>query len=233
MTKTLKKVFAFCFSLLMISLTALWVMAAEGDNAVPAGEGNVIVDGICYSADMKKIISFTELFTADSFTVPDGVVEIGERAFYGTLIKSIIMADSVEKIDKDAFYRSEIESVTFGKNSKLNEISENAFRECYHLKVIFLPENVEKIASNAFLGCTNLSIVNIWQAGYADSLAITPGNLDLTKNITSTDARLALRLSAKLDNGNQFSVLIGDINRDGHVNSSDARNILRTAAHLQ
>lgn len=228
-----KKILSLMVALVLLMQSVLCVMAVGGDITVPAGEGNVIVDGICYSADMKKIISFTELFTADSFTVPDGVVEIGERAFYGTLIKSIIMADSVEKIDKDAFYRSEIESVIFGKNSKLIEIGENAFRECYHLKVVFLPENVEKIASNAFLGCTNLSIVNIWQAGYADSLAITPGNLDLTKNITSTDARLALRLSAKLDNGNQFSVLIGDINRDGHVNSSDARSILRTAAHLK
>ena len=233
MTKTIKRIFTFCFSLLMISLSFLWVMAAEGDNVVSVDNDNVIVDGICYSADMKKIVSFTELFTEDSFTVPDGVVEIGEGAFYGTLIKSIIMADSVEKIDKDAFYRSEIESVTFGKNSKLIEISENAFRECYNLKVVFLPENVEKIASNAFLGCTNLSIVNIWQAGYADSLAITPGNLDSIQKITAADARLALRISAKLENENKFSILLGDLNRDGNVTAADARIILRTSAHLK
>ena len=228
-----KKILSFIFILVMLMQSALWGMAAGGDNAVPAGEGNVIVDGICYSADMKKIVSFTELFTEDSFTVPDGVVEIGERAFYGTLIKSIIMADSVEKIDKDAFYRSEIESVTFGKNSKLIEIGENAFRECYNLKAVFLPENVEKIASNAFLGCTNLSIVNIWQAGYADSLAITPGNLDSIQKITAADARLALRISAKLENENKFSILLGDINRDGNVTAADARIILRISAQLK
>lgn len=207
-------------------------MAAESDVTAPAGNDNIIVDGICYSADMKKIVSFTEIFTEDSFTVPDGVVEIGEGAFYGTLIKTIIMTDSVKKIDKDAFYRSEIESVTFGQNSQLNEISENAFRECYHLKVIFLPEKIEKIASNAFWGCTNLNIINIWQAGYMDSLAMMSGNLDLAQGITAADARQVLRITAMLEAENKFSILIGDLNRDGNLNSADARMILRTSAHL-
>lgn len=203
-----------------------------------AADDNIIVDGICYSSDMKTIVSWTEIFEGNTFTVPDGVTEIGERAFsYGCPIKEIVLADSVEKIGKEAFYRSGIESVTVTRNSRLAEIGENAFSACYALSVIFLPQNTVKIDDTAFTGCTSLTIINvwqdnIWQDSYKDTLKLEPGNIRANGDLTAADARIILRISAKLEAGDAYSILLGDVNRDGKITAADARLVLRRSAHL-
>lgn len=193
----------------------------------------VISDGISYSADMTKIISWTENFRGDSFVVPDGVVEICDDAFSGASpVKEITLADSVKKIGKNAFSGSGIETVITSKNSELTEINECAFNDCYAMKVLFLPENLQAIGSNAFKGCTKLDFANIWQKNYHDSSLRHTGDTNGDGEITAKDARTVLRIAAGLESGNVFSELICDMNRDGKITASDARTVLRTAAHL-
>lgn len=219
-----KKILVLAVAFMLIFQSGIMAFAADD---------NIIVDGICYSSDMKTIVSWTEIFEGDTFTVPDGVTEIGERAFsYGCPIKEIILADSVEKIGKEAFYRSGIESVTVTRNSRLAEIGENAFSACYALSVIFLPQNTVKIDDTAFTGCKSLTIINVWQDGYEDTLKLEPGNIRANGDLTAADARIILRISAKLEAGDAYSILLGDVNRDGKITAADARLVLRRSAHL-
>lgn len=226
----MKKRIAVMLTVFILALQTVTVAFASGGE-ITMENGNIIVDGICYSSDMKTIVSCTELFTGESFTVPNGVTAIGDNAFYGSLIKEIVIADSVEKVGNGAFYKSSVESVTFGKNSKTLKIGENAFENCAELRVITLPENVEA-ADDAFLGCSKLNIINLWQAGEHDSLSLSPGDIDLDDRITAGDARLALRISASLEEAGRFGVLLGDIDRSGAVTARDARRILRISAGL-
>lgn len=220
-------------TLLFALLFQTSIVSFASDNmSVQKENENIIIDGICYSADMKTIIHITELFSGDIFVIPDGVTTVGEMAFYGSTIKEIYIADSVNKICKDAFFKSSIEIVHIGKNSKLTEIQENAFKNCTNLHVIFLPENITKIEPTAFNGCYNLYNINFWKNNYQDSLNLSPGDISFDGHITARDARLVLRIAAKLEGCSMFNYLMCDIDRNGTISAADARQILRTAAKL-
>lgn len=58
------------------------------------------------------------------------------------------------------------------------------------------------------------------------------GDLDGNGKITASDARLALRIAARLDTATDDQLKAGDLNGDGKIQSSEARSILRVAAKL-
>lgn len=59
------------------------------------------------------------------------------------------------------------------------------------------------------------------------------GDLNGDGKILANDARLALRISAKLENATEQQTVSGDINKNGRIDASDARKILRAAASLE
>ena len=61
-------------------------------------------------------------------------------------------------IGERAFYGSSLESVTFGENSQLTSIGYAAFRNCYNLASIVIPNSVTSIGSYAFHMCNSLTI---------------------------------------------------------------------------
>ena len=58
------------------------------------------------------------------------------------------------------------------------------------------------------------------------------GDVDLNGKITASDARLALRYSAKLETFDDIRLLAADYNTDGRVTAYDARCILKVSAGL-
>ena len=58
------------------------------------------------------------------------------------------------------------------------------------------------------------------------------GDINNDGKITAMDARLALRISAKLDEASEIMMQIADFNGDGKVTAMDARLILRKSAKL-
>lgn len=59
------------------------------------------------------------------------------------------------------------------------------------------------------------------------------GDINKDGNVNSSDARLALRISARLEEATEERILIGDVNDDKKITSADARKILRVAARLE
>lgn len=229
-----KRILFFTLALTLVIGLALPCFADSGDKT-ELENGKIIVDGICYSSDMKTLISCTELFDDDTFTVPDGVREIRDMAFYASAVKSVTMADSVKTIGKNAFLRSSIESIRFNKNSQLESIKDGAFEDCSFLKVIFLPEHPINIAPDAFAGCESLNkgLISIWHEHEQDAGTIETGDVNGDYFITASDARIVLRMAAKIDSVSEYGILFGDINRDGEITAADARSVLRTAAKLE
>ena len=68
-----------------------------------------------------------------------------------------------------------------------------------------------------------------------EKLAYLLGDANLDGQITAADARIILRISAKLETleDNKIAVENIDVNFDGTVSASDARTVLRVAAKLQ
>lgn len=68
--------------------------------------GNTVyksIDGNLYSYDGTTLIQYALGKTESSFTVPDGVTNIGAGAFYSCSLSSIILPDGVTTIGKSAF----------------------------------------------------------------------------------------------------------------------------------
>ena len=99
-------------------------------------------------------------FEGRSFSVPDGVQEIGAFGFVNSELESITLPNSLRKIGEDAFYKcSKLKRVVIPDG--VLEIGSSAFSLCTSLEEIILPESVKKIAESAFWGCSGLESVRI------------------------------------------------------------------------
>lgn len=86
------------------------------------------------------------------------VTKIGNRAFYyDEVVESIFIPETVEIIEKEAFYHSySLKNIKFSDKSKLNRIEEFAFCECSYLVEIYFPNQLTHIDELAFAYCTSL-----------------------------------------------------------------------------
>lgn len=84
---------------------------------------------------------------------------ISQYTFYHSGITSIEIPSSVTSIGVSAFSGcSELESVTFAKDSVLNTIGAGAFYGCTNLTTIYIPSSVQTMGNKVFNGCNNLTI---------------------------------------------------------------------------
>lgn len=100
---------------------------------------------------------------ADSqIPVDETVIAIGELAFSGSDIKSVIIPENILTIGKGAFsYCLELESVTFP--TLITEIPDNLFYNAVSLESVVIPEGVTRIGEYAFYYCTSLESVTMPQ----------------------------------------------------------------------
>ena len=80
------------------------------------------------------------------------------RGFYtdGELVKTLIVPDSVQKINNWAFYHCEaVKSVRI--SGKVETIGENAFYDCRYLTSVTLGNGILKLEKNAFYACKKLT----------------------------------------------------------------------------
>ena len=139
------------------------------------------IDGNLYSANEKKLIQYALGKTATKFTIPNGVIFIGNYAFrVCDSLEEIVIPDSVTSIGDSAFSNclnlSEIvipdsvisigdyefcdcdnlTSVTI--ENGVASIGDNAFYNCTSLTEIVIPNSVTSIGEHAFYGCRSLTI---------------------------------------------------------------------------
>ena len=142
-----------------------------------------INDNILYTSDMKKVVMCPS-GRRDAVTIPEGVEEIGDFAFYmvddcqeynipSTLkrigkqafahcynLREFIIPDTVTSIGENCFDLCEsLKTVTIG--SGLTEIPYQAFIECYSLSDIDIPNTIQTIGKQAFLNCTKITSLNL------------------------------------------------------------------------
>ena len=95
------------------------------------------VDGVMFSKDMKKLISFPAGISG-SYTIPDGVVSILSDSFYGCeKLTNINIPDTVTYIGGSAFAGVGIKNIDLPE--KLKTIGDWAFVDCNNLKSIKIP----------------------------------------------------------------------------------------------
>lgn len=118
------------------------------------------VDGVLFSKDRKKLIRCPE-GVINSYTVPEGVTEIAERAFYGCNgIKTIVLPPSITHIGESAFQQCEgLQSINIPDN--VTVLNKNLFFGCTRLRDIKFPTRLTSIQKNVFYSCLNLDSINL------------------------------------------------------------------------
>ncbi len=141
-----------------------------------------IVDKVLFSKDGKTIYDHYGKMPY-SYKVPEGVVEISDKAFYESDLTGVTISSTVKNIGQSAFERSQkLKTVVIGKSissvgsnafmdcTKLSgltvqkgctTIGERMFSGCTALKSVALPSGVKSIGHFAFYGCTNLAKLSL------------------------------------------------------------------------
>ena len=139
--------FQLCLNLESVSLPASFNSfeefsfdAGERFSTINVADGNLVyssVDGILFSKDKKTLVK-SPSGKSGAYTVPDGVLSIGQGAFeYCQNLTSVVLPDSLQEICKNAFGWTAIESMTipasvvtifdhiFNGNTSLNSLTFN------------------------------------------------------------------------------------------------------------
>lgn len=102
--------------------------------------------------------AFAESAALKALTIPRLVTKISDRAFFGSGIEKIIIAEGVSEIGKEAFSNcNNLGEISFPDTLKV--VGSRAFAECNNLRQISLPENVEELGNGCFGDCDNLAEV--------------------------------------------------------------------------
>ncbi len=80
--------------------------------------------------------------------------------------------------------------------------------------------------ANAYIN-SDITLYAVWET------AVMRGDADGNGKVTASDARIALRISAKLQAGTESEISACDLNGDKKVTASEARMILRFSARLE
>jgi hypothetical protein len=132
-----------------------------------------------------------------TYTVPDGVTNIGNDAFLHCInLTSITMPDGVATIGSQAFGECySLTNVTLP--SHLNTIESGLFDVCHSLTGIIIPDSVTNIGDSAFFGCNGLSnviipnpVVNIGNEAFTDCSGLTRAMIGGSVSNIESDAFL-------------------------------------------
>lgn len=136
------------------------------------GEINIpsTLDG--YPVDVIANRVFYERSDITSVVIPYGITRIGMQSFYKCSIENLIIPDSVEVIDFQAFLNCEsLESIVFPSSLKRIENS-----LCFYspsLRYVTIPEGVESIGDSAFYAAPLASITIPSSVTSIESLAFS------------------------------------------------------------
>lgn len=173
----------------------------------------------------------------------NGITSIGEAAFNQcTALERIELPAELTLIGSRAFgICKSLKEIEIPESVEV--IEQGAFRECDALEKIVINNPNCNIYDDALTihqsatiygakGSEAEKYADKYNRDFAELKMRILGDVDGNSNITAADARLALRISAKLLIPTEAQKTAADIDKSGNINAADARKILRIAAQL-
>ncbi|MBR3928215.1 MAG: leucine-rich repeat domain-containing protein [Clostridia bacterium] len=118
------------------------------------------IDGVLFNKTEKKLVCYPKAFDAESYSIPNGILAIGDEAFYWcTPLKSITIPQSVTEIGNSAFSLTSLTEINLPES--ITTIGGDAFSACSSLTSIFIPKGVSDISANPFVNCGNLTEIQL------------------------------------------------------------------------
>ena len=129
----------------------------SGMTTVPT---SVVYEGETFKVNEIGDLAFSEVTGIGEFTVPDGIVRIGEGAFWTSSLKSITIPASVVEINSSAFQECK-QLASFTLPATVKTIGEDLLSGCAQLKEVNLPEGLKEIPGSFVQGCVLLEKVKV------------------------------------------------------------------------
>ena len=153
---TLPKDFSSSYRSPYIGCTNLQAIYVADGNSSLSSE-----DGVLYNHAKTKLCIYPAGKTGESFTIPNSVTIIGNRAFQECKnLTSIIIPNGVEAINNGAFWDCTGLTSIILPNT-VTSIGINAFRSCTNLTSITLSTGITSIGQQTFIRCQKLESITI------------------------------------------------------------------------
>lgn len=171
------------------------------------------IDGVLYSKDKKTVIRFP-INKKGKYSLPQGVKQIGDKAFYECVIGEVELNPGLENIGEKAFeYCKELLSITFPES--LLQIGDDAFKNASNLSAVFVlsTNNYPNVGLYSFAGVGSNFAVYAPDEIVDEIIADTQwSNLDIVSNtMVNEDFHLILldgyyKLIKVLNTGREITV---------------------------
>lgn len=118
------------------------------------------IDGVLYSKKDKTLISYPQNREGDAYDIPDGIIAVGDYAFYQNLnLRVLTLPESLHTIGEYAFNDcSHLEALP--NLDGIEIINKGVFKGCSGLVSADLPKSVRIIGQDAFAGCDSLTSIS-------------------------------------------------------------------------
>ncbi len=162
------------------------------------------VNGILFDKNKSTLIRYPEGKTAKSYTVPDGVVYLGDDAFsYCSSLTSVRLPAGLIRIGDFSFYKCEsLTGITIPDG--VTTIGSNSFEFASSLKLIIIPASVNSIGTSAFSYRSSELIIYGKSGSNAETYAASKG---ITFNVVAdSPAKVAgVKVSARISDAIRLS----------------------------
>ena len=136
------------------SCNSLTEITVSGENLYYKSEDNVL-----FNNDGTLLIKYPEGITATSYTIPNDVETIGDRAFIFSNLTEVIIPDGVETIGDGAFTNCLVTELTIPNS--VTTIGEYAFSACEDLTTLNIGSGVTSIGNGPCQGCSSLTDITV------------------------------------------------------------------------
>ena len=107
--------------------------------------------------------AFKSINTIESVEIPEGILYIGDYAFYGcTALESVELPASLETIGKGVFEGcTSLEELDFAEDSGLTTVGDYAFKGCAVLEGFSFSGAITNVGDGAFMDCDAFTAVSL------------------------------------------------------------------------
>lgn len=151
----------YYFKSLLDNFSDKVILGSAYDNNISNSDSFYDIAGAEYSKDCTLLLSLDGLSPNNqSYSIRSGVktIKFG-AAQLAKSIRTIIIPEGVESIERFAFCNSSLSTVTLPQSVKT--IGIGAFEGCENLQKIDIPEEVKNIKELTFVGCSDLKEISI------------------------------------------------------------------------
>ena len=210
--------------------TLTWTLTEDGVLTI-SGYGQMYDYGLygngqsspwfAYRKDIKELV------------ISDSVTNIGNEAFYGcTGLTAVNLPEGITKIGRDAFADC-TGLTTVNLPNSLMEIGSYAFGWCSKLTAVIIPAGVSTISEFAFGRCSSLTEITFLGDAPAigqDVFSRVVANVYYPGENETWTAEKMINYGGTLTwiaAGGAAEVLLGDVNGDGAVDTTDAKLVMQ------